>query len=211
MKILSRFVFLCALPLLSLFGSQERRTVDLLRSVVIINVSDGGASGSIVSPILILTAAHVVSSHVMEPILITFKGGETVAGSVVVIDSKKDVALIKVEIPPGYTKLVIKNALPSMDEQLTIIGHPRGLRWSVTRAYLAHPEPIAVEMDSECGRDCKEILLDGRSWYGNSGGPILNKLGQVVGMMNAFSDDPPFTYGVASTEICKIPVLDCVD
>lgn len=210
MKIL-RFVFLCALLPFSLFGSQKSRTSDLLRSVVAIHVPDGKGSGVIVSPFLILTANHVVSAHVMEPVLITFKGGETVVGTVIVSDSYKDVALVKTEIPSGYVKLPIKKALPDLDELLTVIGHPRGLQWSVTRGYLANSNLVNVELDAQCKQNCHEMLIDGRSGYGNSGGPIINEAGQIVGIMNAFSEDPPFTYGVPSSEICKISILDCVE
>ena len=121
----------------------------------------------------ILTNHHVVEGA--SEILVTVPGGKEYKAKVIGSDQRTDVALLKIEAK-GMTALAIGNPKQLKKGQWVLaIGSPFGLESTVTSGIV-----------SAIGRDTGEYLpfiqTDVAVNPGNSGGPLLNLNGEVVGI-----------------------------
>jgi len=130
----------------------------------------------------ILTNNHVVENA--DKIEVTFYDGVTASAKVVGTDSKTDVAVIKVEntsyqaLPKGdSTKLKV-------GELVMAVGSPFNLSQSVTAGIISALERNDLGIN---GNDTYEsfIQTDAPINRGNSGGPLLNMNGEVIGINSA--------------------------
>ena len=154
------------------------------------DVSGSGAvrSSEIGSGVLIsqdgdvMTAAHVV--HAMDEIRVEFMDGEIVRARVVSSEPTADLSLLKLDrVPPGI--LVAKMANSDdvrIGDQVIVIGAPYGLtysmsvgwisaRWPPNTVYKAMPLAELFQTDAVINQ-------------GNSGGPMFNLTGDVVGIVS---------------------------
>lgn len=149
---------------------------DVLDCVVVLPVGNTHGSGSIISQDgYILTAAHVVSGVVDVPV--RMRSGLELPAKVLRVDKAQDIALLKVE-GRGYHALDLATAdLPSPGAELYAIGAPASedLSFSVSKGI--------VSAYRELG-GFKYIQTDASLNPGNSGGPLLNEDGQLVGVVS---------------------------
>lgn len=142
----------------------------------------GAGSGFIIDPDgSILTNHHVIEGA--ERITVKLSDGRTLRARVVGADPDTDVALIKVD---GERSLPVAPLGDSsslrMGEWVCAIGNPLGYEHSVT-----------VGVVSFLGRKLFDASLDNYIQtdaainFGNSGGPLLNSRGEVVGINSAIS------------------------
>ena len=145
----------------------------------------GSGSGFIVSENgYVLTNAHVVSGAAAVDVL--FNDGEKKAAQIVGADVTMDVAVLKVE-GEGYPALPIgdSNAL-RVGEYVIAIGNPLStyqLYGTVTFGVISG---TAREINID-GFVNTYLQTDAAINFGNSGGPLINMAGQVVGMNAAKS------------------------
>jgi len=147
--------------------------------VVRIRPAAGGQGAGIVVSTAgeILTNAHVVQGA-DEP-QIEIHSGEVFPAKVVRRDSRHDLALVLVEVPAAkWVPLQLKRiSMPPVGSEVYVIGHPLGLGWTVTRGIVsAHRKagevaPMAM------------IQTDAAISPGNSGGPLLDRNGNLVGLV----------------------------
>ncbi len=137
----------------------------------------------------ILTNAHVVSANgaTAEGVTVTFKGdgsaGTKVDAKVVGVDNTSDVALLKVD--PG--KAGDLTVLPIGDsdkvrvgEQVVAIGNPLGYDFTLTTGVVS---ALDRELQSPNGSIIPNgIQTDAAINSGNSGGPLINARGEVIGI-----------------------------
>lgn len=120
---------------------------------------------------LIATNAHVATA---QRHIVRLAGGLEVEGRVVVRDERRDVALVDVDtplpaLPLGDPGILRPGAL------VLALGHP----WGVTNA-LALGVVHAVSRDRRGAP--RYIAADVRLAPGNSGGPLVDAAGRVVGL-----------------------------
>lgn len=149
---------------------------DIMYGVVVIRVGNTHASGFIVSRDgYILTAAHVVTG--VDSVSVKMRSGLELDAKVIRIDKAQDIALLKVH-GRGHKALQIEvNGLPPLGQELFAIGAPTSekLSFSVSKGIVSgHRE----------NKNFKYIQTDASLNPGNSGGPLLNKDGQVVGIVS---------------------------
>lgn len=146
------------------------------RSTITIRVADGHGSGFVIGDgHHILTNAHVVGNA--KNINVVTKDGISINGQVQSISKERDVAIIKIDqvrLPPLHISL----SEPKSGEQVYAIGSPleEQLSSSVTSGIVSGTR-----------------ILDGYTWIqsdvaispGNSGGPLLDKNGSVIGISTA--------------------------
>jgi len=137
----------------------------------------------------ILTNAHVVSEsgQAVSTVVVTFKGdgaqGVQVEGTVLGADESTDVALIKVD--PSQTPELQPIALGdsskvTVGEQVVAIGNPLGLDFSLSSGVVSATNR---ELQSPNGATISGgIQTDAAINSGNSGGPLINAKGQVIGI-----------------------------
>lgn len=135
-----------------------------------------------------LTAAHVVDKA--TSIVATFKDGSRVPVDVIVKDSAKDYAILKLRgsrFSPA--RIGVARDL-DIGQDLFVIGSPKNLPFSVTRGIVS------------ALRD-KHIQTDAALNPGNSGGPVFTIDGRLVGIVN---------FSVRNTEGLKFCLMiDAVD
>jgi len=133
---------------------------------------EGRGSGVIWHPDgMIATNAHVVASD--RPV-IRLAGGREVEGRVLVRDERRDVALIDVDATLPILPLGEPDALRPGSLVLAL-GHP----WGITNA-LSLGVVHAISRDRRGAP--RYIAADVRLAPGNSGGPMVDAAGRVVGV-----------------------------
>jgi hypothetical protein len=154
---------------------------------------------------LVLTNNHVVvddrdtendpSDDIpVENVQVTFADGAQSGGRVVARHPSRDLALVRVERPsPNARELLFAPSDPSVGQEVVLIGHPAGFDWTLSTARIA-----ASRSDAEG----PWLQLDGPVNPGNSGGPVLDKQGNVLGVIEARFDESKsgrvlFNIGVA--------------
>lgn len=146
------------------------------------DVHEGSGAGFIIeSTGTILTNYHVVSDA--ERVTVTLSDGRAFKASVIGIDPMIDVALLQI---PAREKLPTVSLGSSsalrVGEWVCAIGNPLGYQHSVTVGVVS----FLGRKVFDPGLDAL-IQTDAAITFGNSGGPLINARGQVVGITAAIS------------------------
>jgi serine protease Do len=144
--------------------------------------SGGIGSGVIISANgLILTASHVVESA--NEVSVKLLNGTSFPADVISSSSAADVALIKLRIVPPNLKAVIpgNSDTSKIGEQIMIIGAPLGLEHSLSVGYISRK--LEKNMISN-GEMAGFIQTDASINHGNSGGPMFNMKGELIGIVS---------------------------
>ena len=131
----------------------------------------------------------VTNAHVMEnakKITLQIPNGETFAATLVGIDEKTDIALLKVKNPLNLEAGHFGDSdAIRVGNQVFAIGNPFGLGNSVSLGIIS-----AKERDIDKGPYDNFLQTDAAINQGNSGGPLFNMDGKIIGMSTAiFSED----------------------
>jgi serine protease Do len=130
----------------------------------------------------VMTAAHVVNG--MDEITVEGIGGEMVRAKLLSADAAADVALLQLE---RVTKAMRVARLGNSDsvrvgEQVMVVGAPYGLAYSMSVGWISArwaPNTIFPDMPlAEFFQTTATINT------GNSGGPLFNMLGEVIGIVS---------------------------
>ncbi|WP_162909217.1 S1C family serine protease [Aggregatilinea lenta] len=170
--------------------------------------SDSGIVDSSGSGFVYDTIGHIVTnSHVVrdaDEILVTFSDGYVASATVVGIDDYSDLAVIEIDrddAPLWPVTLGDSNSL-RVGQRVVAIGNPFGLEGSMTAGIvsaLGRSLPSAQLLDASYERyDNPSIIqVDASVNPGNSGGPLLNSSGEVVGINTAIRTETGSFEGVA--------------
>src|SRR5688572_4956866 len=153
-------------PLLDMFRRQPRRP------------PRGVGSGFIVSPKgYILTNHHVIEDATR--ITVGLQTGEKYTATVVGIDSDTDVAVIKIEAGKDLPTVTLGDSnAAQVGDWVLAMGSPFGLDQTVTAGIISKKE-----RESPYFNVFQRFLqTDAAINRGNSGGPLVNMRGEVIGM-----------------------------
>lgn len=158
-------------------GSANSRLAQLRVSAVTIVLGRGHGSGFFISDDgLILTNRHVVGDA--ETVNVRLLVGVEVVGRVLARHAARDVALVKVDLTRTQP-LPFRLDPPRVGEEVYAIGAPieTRLAGSVTRGIVS-----AVRRELRGGVELGMIQSDAAIQGGNSGGPLLDASGNVIGI-----------------------------
>ena len=155
---------------------------------------------------------HIITNnHVIEgsySITVTFLDGTSLAASVVGTDPYSDIAVLKVR-PDVVTLKPLKLGNSSelmIGEQIVAVGSPFGLAGSVTTGIVSQKGRL---LETTYGYSIPGVIqFDAAVNPGNSGGPLLNMKGEVVGITTAI--ESPISgfvgvgYAIPSTIIARV-------
>lgn len=135
----------------------------------------------------ILTALHVV--HDAAEIEITFADGSERNADIIASQPEMDIAVLHPRQPPELIVPAIlgnPNAMRVGDETFAV-GNPLGLAGSMSAGVISgFDRSLPIEED---GLQFEGLIqFDAAVNPGNSGGPLLNREGQVVGIVTALAD-----------------------
>ena len=160
-------------------------------------------SGAIISPQgYIVTNNHVVDGY--ESLEVIYADGSRVPAKLIGTDQYADVAVIKVDGQvPAVAQLGDSNAL-RIGETVIAIGSALGdFKNTVTQGVLS---AVGRSLDTGEGFSLENMLqTDAAINHGNSGGPLINLAGQVIGINTAIVRGSAFSGDVAEGLGFSIP------
>lgn len=147
-----------------------------------VNRSEGLGSGVLFSADgKILTAAHVV--HLADNIQVQLSTGETVGADVLSSITSSDIAVIKLKyVPENLTHVPLGDSDKlAVGEELFAIGAPQGLIHTFTAGHFSSRR---IYDATEFLPKMEFLQTDAPLNPGNSGGPLFNSKGKVVGIVS---------------------------
>lgn len=129
-------------------------------------------TGFLVAPDLVATNAHVVIDSVDMAVE---SGDEVLAGRIVGLDRSRDVALVAVDRPLVGHVFAPVDQLPTVGTEVAVLGFPLGAPLSLAIGTVSG-------LDRQVGEIAGAIQTDAAMNPGNSGGPLVDLDGAVVGM-----------------------------
>lgn len=142
----------------------------------------GLGTGFLINDKQVITAAHVVQTA--ESIEVVFKDGEVIPGKAIAVSKAADVGLIELTWPK-------KEAFPlelgdsdnvEIGDQIFIIGTPLGLEYSFSSGYISGR--IEGNRMENPLLQVEYFQTDAAINQGNSGGPMFNLDGEVIGIVS---------------------------
>lgn len=148
----------------------------VLPSLVVVRGRRFGAGAGIVWDAngLILTNNHVVGRHM--PIVL-LQDDREYESKLVARDPDVDLALLSIEAT-NLTPLRPASASARIGEMVFAFGHPWGQRNTVTRGIIS----ALVSAQNRRGEKLPIVRSDASLAPGNSGGPLVNAKGEVIGI-----------------------------
>ncbi len=145
-----------------------------LNATLLIRTSRGVGSAVLVSPDgFALTAAHVVEGE--SEVAAVSHGGANLSALVVAREASSDIALLKVAISGDAPCLRPSSHRPALGTDIFILGSPAGeeLSFSIAKGIVSGHRKF---------HEVSFVQLDANVNPGNSGGPVLNSDGGIVGI-----------------------------
>jgi len=145
--------------------------------------SSGLGSGALISPDgKVLTAAHVVQSA--DAVAAVFQDGTLVPAKVLTSAPYADVAIIQLEsVPKNITPLKIGNS-EDMEpgDEVCVIGAPYGLSHTLTAGHISARHKTGGLLGNL--QSIELLQTDAAVNMGNSGAPLMNMKGEIVGVVS---------------------------
>lgn len=180
-------------------------------------VGFGHGSGIAISPTRIITNAHVVESAVKYPGnvalgVVPSEGQKSYAAKLVAIDTRRDLALIEITEGRVPAAAVYTGPIES-GVDVVALGYPGNVDLATARSasdYITPRTPVRSD-----GNVSNLQAIDGIAALvhtanisrGNSGGPLVDRCGRVVGIntfiTRADDGDAPFAFATSTRELTR--------
>jgi S1-C subfamily serine protease len=132
----------------------------------------------------ILTALHVVDGA--TTIRLFFVDGTRSNGQIVSADPENDIAVLVPDRPPQPIVPAVLGGVGQIGDETYAVGHPLGFVGSLTSGVISG---LDRTIDAPDGRRLRGLIqFDAAVNPGNSGGPLLNRGGQVIGIVTGLAN-----------------------
>ena len=148
----------------------------------------------------VLTNAHVVAG--VQDLRVRLAGVDSsLSGQVIYFDAEKDVAVIATDDPGARTALFAKRT-GDAGENAAVSGFPGGGDLTVTPARISSILGAQGEnIYGDIGVEREVYSFRSRVMPGNSGGPLVNSNGRVLGLVFGSNTDSDVGYALINTEL----------
>jgi len=153
------------------------------------------------SGFIIDTDGHVVTNNhvaMAEPeLLVTLADEHTVSAEIVGADPGSDLAVLHIDVAPEMLTVVElgDSATLRVGQRAIAIGNPFGLERTVTTGIISSLGRTLSREDSDF-QLAEVIQTDAAVNPGNSGGPLLDSLGRVIGVNTAIRSETGVNSGI---------------
>lgn len=146
----------------------------------------------------IMTNYHVIEGA--RTAVVEFKSGKKAdVKGFTTLDPERDLAIIKVDVAAeDLNKIRIAKDLPQKGEKVAAFGAPRGLDFSVSDGIVA---AIRNTPEFKYRKEGTFLQTTAPISPGNSGGPLVNMRGEVVGVNSFKVEGENLNFAVSSTDI----------
>ncbi len=147
-------------------------------------VSAGGlGSGVYVGNKRVITAAHVVQTA--DKVTVEFSGGQIVNARVATSAPFADVALLELEwVPTSATEAPLGDSdAVGVGDQVYVVGAPYGLSYTLTVGHISGRQSPGDRVSAMT--QIELFQTDAAINTGNSGGPMFNMNGEVIGVVSS--------------------------
>ena len=129
----------------------------------------------------ILTAAHLVEAA--DETLVEFSDGELIPARVLGAVHNADVALLQLAHPPANVVVAPLGDSDKMDvgDEVFLVGAPYGLSYTLTAGHISGRHAADNRISDTALREF--LQTDAAINQGNSGGPMFNMNGEVIGIV----------------------------
>ena len=159
-------------------GPQKRRSTALGSGFVI---KDNGT---------VITNNHVIQNA--EGILVKFTDGKEYEAKLIGTDPVSDIAVLKIQSNKKFPAVKFADSdKAKVGDWVLAIGNPFGLGGTVTQGIIS-----AINRDINMGRYDNFIQTDASINQGNSGGPLFNMDGEVIGINTAIFSNSGGSVGI---------------
>jgi serine protease Do len=149
-------------------------------SVVAVGDDSGSlGSGFVVRSDVVVTAAHVVAAA-RSPVAVLV-GTRKYPARVLSQDEQQDLALLQVRLEPAPAAMALAASAARVGEWIVVVGNPFGAGTTATVGIVSGAPGVITSPASLT----KRIQINASVNPGNSGGPVVNMRGEVVGVANA--------------------------
>ena len=157
------------------------------KSPAVVSISNETTQGgSLGSGFLIDAAGHIITNaHVVDSAsktTVTFEDGTEAEGTILGVDTSTDVAVVKIDkVPTGVSPLPLGNSGGlTVGQEVVAIGNPYGYSGTATTGIVSALERV---IESPSGFTIQNaIQTDAAINQGNSGGPLFDRDGRVIGI-----------------------------
>lgn len=165
----------------------------IYESIFVIYSGNSLGSGFALGTNCIITNAHVIADNSQISVL-SYSGNEYKA-TVLGINESEDIAVLVVENGDFPYLTVADTSMMKTGDDIYAIGAPKGMAYTLTKGTVSAKERIV--------RNHSYIQIDAAINEGNSGGPLLNDNGQVLGMNTLkMSDSEGIGLAIPINRIC---------
>ncbi|MES2215284.1 MAG: S1C family serine protease [Pseudomonadota bacterium] len=152
---------------------------------------------------LIVTNAHVIGPASIGTYFVTFDTGQETEAKLVYYDSWQDLAVLKVDpalVPVSAEEIAFSKDLPSMNQEVFIIGNNEGQSFSIHTGSISSLYAISGMMPQD------SYIVNLNVAGGASGSPLMNSKGEAVGLEYGGAK----TYGLSLKSGYITKVLDAL-
>jgi S1-C subfamily serine protease len=177
---------------------------DIFRRAYYSQLQGSGFVYNFTGQIVILTNFHVVNNAIN--VTVTFVNGNSYSASVLGSDPYADLAVLSADAPQDIYKPleIISSSTLEVGNPVLAVGNPYGLAGSMTIGIVSAIGRTITEETSGSYSIADVIQTTAPLNPGNSGGPLLNYKGQVVGITTAIvSGSQGLSFAIPSNSILR--------
>ena len=181
------------------------------KSVVLIYNDDvkGTGSGSIIMKDhgAILTNWHVIQGAKAVGVIFKNEGeikkSDIYVAEVIGYDATKDLAILMLngKVPDDVNEIKLSSALPEVGSDVHAIGHPGSLSWTYTKGYVSQIRKSYKWNYEKTLHEASIIQTQTPISPGNSGGPLLDSDGKLLGVNSFKAQGENLNFAVTSLEV----------